>query len=42
MLTTQATAMKYMGFLLSPRPRKIEAMMLYAVMNGIPIKQTVR
>ena len=39
---TQAQAMKYMGLLLSPRPRKIEAMMLYAVMNGIPIKQTVR
>ena len=28
MLTTQATAMKYMGLLLSPSPRKMELRML--------------
>ena len=31
-----------MGLLLSPSPRKIELMMLYAVMNGMPRKQMVR
>ena len=35
-------AMKNIGVLLSPIPRKMEAMTLYAVMNGIPIKHTVR
>ena len=42
MLATQATAMKYMGLLESPSPRKMELMMLYAVMHGIPRKQMVR
>lgn len=27
-------AMKYIGLLLSPKPRKIELIMLYAVMKG--------
>ena len=35
-------AIKYMGVLLSPMPRNTELMMLYAVINGMPIKQTVR
>ena len=34
--------MKYIGLLLSPRPRKMELMILYAVINGIPIKQMMR
>ena len=34
--------MKYMGLLLSPMPRKMLLMMLYAVINGMPIKHTVR
>ena len=38
----QATAIKYIGVLESPIPRKIELMMLYAVMKGIPIKQIVK
>ena len=42
MLVTHAAAMKYIGLLLSPRPRKMELVMLYAVINGMPIKQTVR
>ena len=42
MFAAQATAMKYIGLFESPSPRKIEAMILYAVMNGIPMKQTVR
>ena len=35
-------AMKNIGVLLSPIPRKMDAMILYAVMNGIPIKHMVR
>ena len=42
MLAAQATAMKYMGLLLSPRPWKMEPRMLYAVMKGMPRKQMVR
>lgn len=42
MFAAQATAMKYMGLLLSPMPRKMLLMMLYAVINGMPIKHTVR
>ena len=42
MLAAQATAMKYMGLLESPRPRKIELMILYAEMNGMPMKQMAR
>ena len=34
--------MKYMGLLLSPIPRNMELIMLYAVIKGMPIKQTVR
>ena len=34
--------MKYIGLLLSPRPRNTELRMLYAVINGMPIKQMVR
>ena len=34
--------MKIIGLLESPNPRKIELMMLYAVMKGIPIKQIRR
>ena len=34
--------MKYIGLLLSPMPRKMELMMLYAVIKGIPRKQMVR
>ena len=34
--------MKNIGLLLSPRPRKMELMILYAVINGIPIKQMMR
>ena len=40
--TTQATAIKYIGLLESPSPRKIELITLYAVIKGIPIKQIVR
>ena len=39
---THATAMKYIGRRESPIPRKMELMMLYAVINGIPRKQTRR
>ena len=42
MLAAHATAMKYIGLLESPMPRKIALMTLYAEMNGMPIKQTVR
>ena len=42
MLAAQATAMKYIGLFESPSPRKIDAMMLYAVMQGMPMKQIVR
>ena len=42
MLAAQATATKYMGLLESPSPRKMELMMLYAVIKGMPIKQMVR
>ena len=42
MFAAQAMAMKYMGLLLSPMPRKMELRMLYAVMNGMPMKQMVR
>ena len=42
MLAAQAAAMKYMGLLLSPSPRKMEEMMLYAVMKGMPKKHMVR
>ena len=42
MLTTQATATKYIGRVESPNPRKIEAMILYAMMKGMPAKHTVR
>ena len=38
----QAIATKTIGLLLSPMPRKIELMMLYAVIHGMPMKQTVR
>lgn len=38
----QATAIKYIGLLESPSPRKIDAMILYAVMHGTPIKQMIR
>ena len=41
-LAAQATAIKYIGLLESPKPRKTELMMLYAVMNGMPMKQMVR
>ena len=41
-LQTQATAIKYMGRLLSPIPRKMALMMLYAVIKGTPKKHTVR
>ena len=41
-MAAQATAIKYMGLLLSPMPRKIELIMLYAVIKGMPIKQMVR
>ena len=41
-MAAQATAIKYMGLLLSPIPRKIELIMLYAVIKGMPIKQMVR
>ena len=34
--------MKYIGLLESPSPRKMELITLYAVINGIPIKQIVR
>ena len=37
-----ATAIKYIGLLLSPIPRKIELIILYAVINGIPTKHMVR
>ena len=33
---------KYIGLLLSPKPLKIELIILYAVINGIPRKQIVR
>ena len=42
MFAAQATAMNIIGLFESPRPRKMELMMLYAVMNGIPMKQIVR
>ena len=42
MFATQATAMKYIGLLESPIPRKMELIMLYAVIKGMPIKQIVR
>jgi hypothetical protein len=35
-------AIKYIGLLESPIPRKIELIMLYPVINGIPIMQIVR
>ena len=35
-------AIKYIGLLESPSPRKIDAMILYAVMHGTPIKQMIR
>ena len=34
--------MKYIGLFESPIPLNTELIMLYAVMNGMPIKQTVR
>lgn len=37
-----AIAIKYMGLLESPSPRKMELIILYAVINGIPIKHIVR
>ena len=42
MLAAHATAMKYIGLLESPSPRKMAAMTLYAVMQGMPMKQMVR
>ena len=42
MFTAHATAMKYIGRLESPRPRKTDAMMLYAVISGTPRKQMRR
>ena len=38
MFATQATAMKYIGLFESPIPRKMELIMLYAVIKGMPIK----
>ena len=34
--------MKYIGLFESPIPRKIEAITLYAVMHGMPMKQIIR
>ena len=31
--------MKYIGLRVSPSPRKMDAMMLYAVMSGMPSAQ---
>ena len=42
MLLTQAMAMKYIGLRESPRPRKMDARMLYAVMQGMPMKHKIR
>ena len=42
MFAAHATAMKYIGLRESPMPRNIELITLYAVMNGMPMKQTVR
>ena len=41
-LKKHATAIKYIGLLESPRPLKIELMILYAVIKGIPAKQIIR
>ena len=42
MFAAHAMAMKYIGRLESPRPRKMDAMMLYAVISGTPRKQMRR
>ena len=42
MFAAQATAMNIIGLFESPRPRKMALMMLYAVINGMPMKQIVR
>ena len=42
MFAAHAIAIKYIGLLLSPIPRKIELIILYAVINGIPTKHIVR
>ena len=38
----QEIAIKYIGLLESPSPRKMELMILYAVIKGMPIKQIIR
>ena len=42
MLAAQATAIKYIGLRESPSPRKMDAIILYAVIQGMPMKQMVR
>lgn len=42
MFAAHAMAMKYIGRFESPRPRKMDAMMLYAVISGTPRKQMRR